>query len=79
MSVIMKMKVTLWKCSSIRLVPQNVCRGGVACTLNTRYEDGAVSDYINLAHYPKTVVRYVYEKKKQSDDPHSPVGGARMD
>lgn len=48
-------------CSSVRQVPQNVCRGGVACTLNTRYEDGAVSDYISLAHYPKTVVRYVYE------------------
>lgn len=48
-------------CSSVRLVPQNVCRGGVACTLNTRYEDAAVTDYITLRHYPKTGVRYIYE------------------
>lgn len=33
----------------------------MACTINTRYEDAAVTDMINLAHFPKTVVLYVYE------------------
>ena len=55
-------------CSSVRLVPQNVCRGGVACTLNTRYEDAAVTDYITLRHYPKTCVRCVYENKGAERD-----------
>lgn len=63
MSVMMEMTMTmtLRTCSSCRHVPQNVCRGGVACTINTRYEDAAVTDMINLAHFPKTVVLYVYE------------------
>lgn len=68
MSVITKRTMTLWKCSSIRQVPQNVCRGGVACTLNTRYEDAAVTDYITLRHYPKTCVRCVYENKGAERD-----------
>lgn len=55
------MNADLKICSSCRLVPQNVCRGGVACTINTRYEDAAVTDMINLSHFPKTVVLYVYE------------------
>ena len=50
-----------WRTWWYRPVPQNVCRGGVACTLNTRYEDAAVSDYVNLRHFPKTCVKYVYE------------------
>lgn len=45
--------------NSIR--PQNVCSGGVACTLNTRYENAAIKDYVTLAHYPKTAVLYIYE------------------
>lgn len=45
----------------VRIVPQNVCSGCVSCTLNTRYEDAAIRDYITLKHYPKTAVKYVYE------------------
>lgn len=44
-----------------RIKPQNVCSGGVACTINTRYEDAAIRDYITLKHYPKTCVMYVLE------------------
>ena len=47
--------------SAVRL--QNVCEGGVCCTLNTRYEDAAIKDYISLRHYPKTCVMYVYESE----------------
>ena len=42
---------------------QNVCSGGVACTLNTRYENAAIRDYISLSHYPKTCVMYVFENQ----------------
>ena len=48
-----------WSLSRIK--PQNVCNGGVSCTLNTRYENAAIKDYITLAHYPKTCVMYIYE------------------
>lgn len=41
--------------------PQNVCSGGVACTLNTRYQYAAIKDYVTLSHYPKTAVLYIYE------------------
>lgn len=44
-----------------RIRAQNVCSGGVACTLNTRYEDAAIKDYITLKHYPKTACIYIYE------------------
>ena len=44
-----------------RIKAQNVCNGGVACTLNTRYENAAIKDYVTLSHYPKTCVMYVYE------------------
>lgn len=44
-----------------RIKPQNVCRGGVACTINTRYENAAIKDYTSLKHFPKTAVCYVYE------------------
>ncbi len=44
-----------------RIKPHNVCYGCVACTLNTRYEDAAIKDYITLRHYPKTVVMAIYE------------------
>lgn len=47
----------------VRVIPQNVCRGGVACTINTRYEDAAIRDYITLAHYPKTCIMYVVENQ----------------
>lgn len=37
--------------------PVNVCRDGVACTINTRYEAMALPlDILSLAHYPKTVI-----------------------
>lgn len=44
-----------------RIKPQNVLSGGVACTLNTRYEDAAIKDYTTLRHYPKTACLYIYE------------------
>ena len=44
-----------------RIKPQNVCSGGVACTINTRYENAAIKDYISLSHYPKTACMYIYE------------------
>ena len=51
--------ITFLSLSRIKL--QNVCNGGVACTLNTRYENAAIKDYTTLKHYPKTAVCYVYE------------------
>lgn len=42
-------------------IPVNVAAGGVACTLNTRYDGlGELSDIISLAHFPKTVVMLEY-------------------
>ena len=46
-----------------RIKAQNVCSGGVACTLNTRYENAAIRDYISLEHFPKTCVLYVFENQ----------------
>ena len=44
-----------------RLTPINVCRGGVSCTLNTRYDGlSETTDIITLAHFPKTVVLVEY-------------------
>lgn len=59
----MKMKMLTLKTSLSlsRIIPQNVCHGGVACTLNTRYENAAIKDYISLSHFPKTVIAYIYE------------------
>ena len=48
-----------WRLERIR--PQNVCSGEVFPTLNTRYEDAAIKDYITLKHYPKGCWMYVYE------------------
>ncbi len=61
----MKMKMLTLKTSLSlsRIIPQNVCHGGVACTLNTRYENAAIKDYVTLAHYPKTCVLYVFENQ----------------
>lgn len=56
--MILTLKTSL---SLSRIIPQNVCRGGVACTLNTRYEDAAIRDYISLAHFPKSCCVYVFE------------------
>ena len=53
--------VMILRISSSVVKPQNVCEGGVSCTLNTRYEDAAIRDYISLRHYPKTAWMYVYE------------------
>ena len=52
------------ECEDGRLLhPVNVCRGGVSCTLNTRY-DGMQQpeDFLDLAHYPKTVVLIEYKE-----------------
>ena len=57
-----------WRTWWYRPVPQNVCRGGVACTLNTRYEDAAVRDYVDLRHFPKTAVMSVYENDNAERD-----------
>lgn len=52
---------TIWGGWQI-LVPVNVASGGVACTLNTRYDGlSETTDIITLAHYPKTVVLIEYE------------------
>lgn len=42
------------------LTPVNVASGGVACTINTRYDDMSMADIISLRHYPKTVILYEY-------------------
>ena len=44
-----------------RIKPQNVCAGDIFPTLNTRYEEAAVKDYITLRHFPKGCWIYVYE------------------
>ena len=47
------------------LYPVNVCRGGVSCTLNTRYDGlSETTDIITLAHFPKTVVLIEYEQNE---------------
>ena len=45
-----------------KLWPLNVCKDDVSCTLNTRY-DGMQQpeDFLDLAHYPKTVVLVEYD------------------
>ena len=51
---------TIW--GGQNLVPVNVASGGVACTLNTRYDGlSETTDIITLAHYPKTVVLIEYD------------------
>lgn len=38
-------------------LPVNTASGGVACTINTRYDGMQLpEDILTLAHYPKTVV-----------------------
>ena len=42
-------------------LPINTAAGGVACTLNTRYDGMQLpEDILSLAHYPKTVVLREY-------------------
>lgn len=42
-------------------MPINTASGGVACTLNTRYDGMQLpEDILTLAHYPKTVVLREY-------------------
>ena len=44
------------------LLSVNTAAGGVACTLNTRYDGMQLpEDILTLAHYPKTVVLVEYE------------------
>lgn len=45
------------------LTPINTCRGGVICTLNTRYDLMSMSDIITLKHYPKTVILIQYDQR----------------
>lgn len=43
-------------------LPVNTAAGGVACTLNTRYDGMQLpEDILSLAHYPKTVILLEYE------------------
>ena len=43
-------------------LPVNTASGGVACTLNPRYDGMQLpEDILTLAHYPKTVVLVEYE------------------
>lgn len=45
------------------LTPVNTCRGGVICTLNTRYDLMSMSDILTLKHYPKTVILIQYDPR----------------
>lgn len=44
---------TLW--------PINVCRGGTAATVTTRYGSMDTTNILTLAHYPMTAVLIAYE------------------
>lgn len=35
--------------------------GGVAVTINTRYEQLCVEHFVSLAHFPRTGVKVTYE------------------
>ena len=45
----------------VRQQPLNVCMGGVAVTLNTRYERLCVEHLMSLAHFPRTGVFIEYD------------------
>lgn len=48
------------------LMPINVAADGVACTINTRYEQPSLpNDILTLAHYPKTAVLLEIEHKQE--------------
>ena len=48
-------------CGGGYCLPINTAAGGVACTLNTRYDGMQLpEDILTLAHYPKTVVLREY-------------------
>lgn len=42
-------------------VAVNTAKGGLSCTLSTRYEVMSINDIWTLAHYPRTTVLYKYE------------------
>ena len=44
----------------IKQRPINVCMGGVAVTLNTRYEQLCVEHFMSLAHFPRIGVMIEY-------------------
>lgn len=44
------------------LHPVNVCRGGVSCTVTTRYGAMDTTNILTLAHYPMTAVLIEYDK-----------------
>lgn len=54
------MKNHPWKTRFSRVVGHNTAEGGVAYTLNTRYEFAAISDYTHAKH-AKTCVMCVCE------------------
>ena len=43
-----------------RLTPINVCRGGTAATITTRYGSMDTTNILTLAHYPMTAVLVEY-------------------
>ncbi len=43
-----------------RLIPVNVCRGGTAATITTRYGSMDTTNILTLAHYPMTAVLIEY-------------------
>lgn len=42
------------------LHPVNVCRGGISCTITTRYGAMNTTNILTLAHYPMTVILVEY-------------------
>lgn len=56
----MVMKVWKISCLLSRIAPENTAVDGVAYTINTRYKDAAIKDYVTPKHC-KTCVKYVYE------------------
>ena len=43
-----------------RQIPVNVCRGGTAATITTRYGSMDTTNILTLAHYPMTAVLIEY-------------------
>lgn len=39
----------------------NVCQGGTAATIHTRYSAMCYTNILTLAHYPMTAILYEYE------------------
>lgn len=63
----------------MRIKVLNGTADGLCRTLETKYSGRGGQHHLPDAKIKNTSIMVVYEKKKQSDDPHSPVCGARMD